>query len=77
MKHPSTLAYYGVIIMIVVQILRFLFFYLFGLFDAVFNHFLTLIDIFGMSLIANFFYRLHLQNKQRIDIKKTENEFKE
>jgi low affinity Fe/Cu permease len=76
MKHPSTLAYYGALMMIIVQILRTSLFY-FMEYNQLINYFLTLIDLFGMSLIANFFYKLHLQNKQKLNNEKPTNEFKE
>ena len=76
MKHPSTLAYYGAMIMIIGQILRTALFY-FMEYNQIINYFLTLIDLFGMSLIANFFYKLHLQNKQKFKIENPVNEFKD
>ncbi len=76
MKHPSTLAYYGAIMMIFVQVLKTFLFYFMG-YSQIFNYSLTLIDLFGMSLIAHFFYKLHLQNKQKLNNEKPTNEFKE
>ena len=75
MKHPSTLAFYGAIMIIIVQISRSFLYDLFGFFSQILNYFLMLIDLFGMALIANFFYRLHLQHKN--DPQKPQNEFKE
>ncbi len=76
MKHPSTLAYYGAMMMIIVQILRTALFYFLD-YSQIFNYFLTIIDLFGMSLIANFFYKLHIQNKQKSNNDKPTNDFKE
>jgi hypothetical protein len=75
MKHPSTLAFYGAVMIIIVQVFRSFLYDLFGFFFQILNYFLILIDLFGMALIANFFYRLHLQHKN--DSQKPQNEFKE
>lgn len=75
MKHPSTLAYYGAIMMILTQVFRTFSYDLFGFYDPFLNYFLILLNVFGMALIANFFYRLHLE--QKINKQKPESDFKE